>query len=130
MCPVLSRTGIAPRRGTWIRLLLCIPGAVVRGQCYVYRPRHPLIRKPCRNNSFVPQNFITLNETSQTDGDATVLALLGVVTLIVRYRGQSGGVIQCLRRDGGMHYLTLLGRYMISSCALHTSDICDPIEQL
>jgi hypothetical protein len=39
----------------------------------------------------------------------TVLALLGIVTLVIRYKGQDGRLIQVIRRDGGLHYLSLLG---------------------
>ena len=60
------------------------------------------------------------NDTSQTDrAGVTVLALLGVVTLITRYRGQGGGVVQVIRRDGGIHYLSLLGKHPISRSASH-----------
>jgi hypothetical protein len=34
---------------------------------------------------------------------------MGVITLAVRYRGQGGRLIQVLRRDGGVYYLSLLG---------------------
>ncbi|TEB28628.1 hypothetical protein FA13DRAFT_774572 [Coprinellus micaceus] len=38
----------------------------------------------------------------------TLLSLMGVITLAVRYRGQGGRLIQVLRRDGGVYYLSLL----------------------
>ena len=39
-----------------------------------------------------------------------MLALLGVVTLVVRYKGQGGRLVQTIRRDGGVHYLSLIGQ--------------------
>jgi hypothetical protein len=38
-----------------------------------------------------------------------VLALLGVATLVIRYNGQGGRLVQVIRRDGGRHYISLLG---------------------
>ena len=38
-----------------------------------------------------------------------VLALVGAVTLVYRYKGQNGRLVQIIRRDGGVHYLSLLG---------------------
>ncbi|TEB28625.1 hypothetical protein FA13DRAFT_774479 [Coprinellus micaceus] len=40
----------------------------------------------------------------------TLLALLGALTLAIRYRGQRGGLVNVICRDGGSHYLSLLGR--------------------
>jgi hypothetical protein len=39
----------------------------------------------------------------------TVLALLGIVTLVTRYKGQGNRLVQVIRRDGGLHYLLLIG---------------------
>ncbi|TEB28620.1 hypothetical protein FA13DRAFT_1815723 [Coprinellus micaceus] len=38
----------------------------------------------------------------------TFLAVLGVVTIVVRYKGQGGRLVQVISRDGGLHYLSLL----------------------
>lgn len=39
-----------------------------------------------------------------------VLLVLAIATLIVRYKGHSGGLIQVLRRDGGLYYVALAGQ--------------------
>ncbi|TEB21339.1 hypothetical protein FA13DRAFT_1799994 [Coprinellus micaceus] len=38
----------------------------------------------------------------------TVLALLGIFALVTRYRGHSGDLVKVIRRDSGLHYLSLL----------------------
>jgi hypothetical protein len=38
-----------------------------------------------------------------------VLALLGIVTLVARYKGQGSHLLQVIRRDGGIHFLSLVG---------------------
>ena len=35
--------------------------------------------------------------------------LLGVATFYVRYKGQGSPLIQVLRRDGGLYYMSMLG---------------------
>ena len=44
-----------------------------------------------------------------------VLALLGIVALVTRYRRRGNRLVQVVRRDGGLHYLTLLGKFHVSS---------------
>ncbi|TEB28590.1 hypothetical protein FA13DRAFT_1735433 [Coprinellus micaceus] len=44
-----------------------------------------------------------------------LLALLGVFALVVRYKGQGGRLVQVIRRDGGLHYLSLLVIRMASA---------------
>ncbi|TEB27475.1 hypothetical protein FA13DRAFT_1816390 [Coprinellus micaceus] len=58
----------------------------------------------------------------------TLLALLGIVTLVIRYKGQDGRLIQVIRRDGGLHYLSLLVIRMISAIILTQSVL--PLEEI
>ncbi|TEB28652.1 hypothetical protein FA13DRAFT_1735487 [Coprinellus micaceus] len=44
-----------------------------------------------------------------------ILALLGVATLFVRFKGHGGRLIQVLRRDGGIQYLSLLVIRLVSA---------------
>ncbi|TEB28638.1 hypothetical protein FA13DRAFT_775290 [Coprinellus micaceus] len=44
-----------------------------------------------------------------------LLMLVGAVTLIVRYKGSGGHLIQVIRRDGGVHYLSLLAIRMAAA---------------
>ncbi|TEB24805.1 hypothetical protein FA13DRAFT_1287540 [Coprinellus micaceus] len=39
----------------------------------------------------------------------SVLFLVGVTTFAVRYKGHGGGLVRVMLRDGGLHYLSLLG---------------------
>ncbi|TEB28613.1 hypothetical protein FA13DRAFT_1711638 [Coprinellus micaceus] len=38
----------------------------------------------------------------------TILVLLGIETLVARYKGQRAPLVQVIRRDGGIHYLSLI----------------------
>ncbi|TEB28597.1 hypothetical protein FA13DRAFT_1793778 [Coprinellus micaceus] len=38
----------------------------------------------------------------------TLLAVLAIVALVTRYKEQSGGLVKVIRRDSGLHYLSLL----------------------
>ncbi|TEB21346.1 hypothetical protein FA13DRAFT_1800006 [Coprinellus micaceus] len=44
-----------------------------------------------------------------------ILALLGIVTLVTRYRGKGGRLVQVIRRDGRIHYLSLLVIRVVSA---------------
>lgn len=35
--------------------------------------------------------------------------MLGVVTFVVRYKGQGSQLVRVIRRDAGLYYLSLLG---------------------
>ncbi|TEB29782.1 hypothetical protein FA13DRAFT_595242 [Coprinellus micaceus] len=54
-----------------------------------------------------------------------VLALLAAMTVIVRYKGQGGKIIHVIRRDGGLHYLSLLAirvAFTVSRTVMSVSD--------
>ena len=53
---------------------------------------------------------------------------MGVITLAVRYKGQSGRLIQVIRRDGGVYYLSLLGM-PCQSVTLDVLTICERAPQ-
>ncbi|TEB29604.1 hypothetical protein FA13DRAFT_1734384 [Coprinellus micaceus] len=55
----------------------------------------------------------------------TLLALLGVVAFVLRYRGQGGGLVRVITRDGGMHYLFQLA-LKLSSAILLTPKLVPP----
>ncbi|TEB28599.1 hypothetical protein FA13DRAFT_1793780 [Coprinellus micaceus] len=55
---------------------------------------------PC----YVPSAEGWIEKTIMT----AVLALLGVVTVVIRYRGQGGRLFRVISWDGGVHYLSLL----------------------
>ncbi|TEB28578.1 hypothetical protein FA13DRAFT_1815710 [Coprinellus micaceus] len=44
-----------------------------------------------------------------------ILALVGVATLRSRYKGTRGSLLRVIRRDGGIHYLSLLAGRLISA---------------
>ncbi|KAJ3545572.1 hypothetical protein NMY22_g2378 [Coprinellus aureogranulatus] len=70
---------------------------------------------PC----YVPANELWMQRTVAgigrdvrryvTFATTAVLLLLAAATLIVRYKGRSGRVVHVLRRDGGIHYVSLAG---------------------
>ncbi|TEB11406.1 hypothetical protein FA13DRAFT_1823768 [Coprinellus micaceus] len=43
------------------------------------------------------------------------LALLGIVTLVARYKGQGSHLLQVIRRDGGIHFLSLVAIRVVSA---------------
>ncbi|TEB28588.1 hypothetical protein FA13DRAFT_1735429 [Coprinellus micaceus] len=45
----------------------------------------------------------------------TLLAMLGIMTLVARYKGQGGVLVQVIRRDGGLNYLSLLVIRMVTA---------------
>lgn len=40
-----------------------------------------------------------------------MLNIIGVVTLVVRYKAQAGRLLQVVRRDGSIYYLSVLGSF-------------------
>jgi hypothetical protein len=70
-----------------------------------------------------------INKLTSLDMGPIVLAILGIATLIVRYKGTGSRLLQVIRRDGGVHYLSLLGGRTLnkrSHAKLNTLDNSDP----
>ncbi|TEB28585.1 hypothetical protein FA13DRAFT_1735423 [Coprinellus micaceus] len=55
-----------------------------------------------------------------------LLALLGVATLVIRYNGQGGRLVQVIRRDGGRHYISQLVIRLVSAIVQTPSVIQAP----
>lgn len=80
---------------------------------HVLWEEHPFISQP-RCYSPCVTSTSSVDKERQTNAFAVVLALLGVVTVIVRYRGQGGRLVRVISWDGGAHYMSLLGESDLS----------------
>lgn len=47
----------------------------------------------------------------------TVLLILAIITVTVRYKGHNGRLFEVIRRDGGLYYITLAGQPMSLACS-------------
>ena len=59
-----------------------------------------------------------------------MLNIIGVVTLVVRYKAQAGRLLQVVRRDGSIYYLTVLGSFSIFSVPTYYSFFADTAVRL
>lgn len=62
---------------------------------------------------FLPSEYKT-----ETQVPLSVLFIIAIATLIVRYRGSYGQLVPVLRRDGGLLYIALAGPCLLTSVTL------------
>jgi hypothetical protein len=104
-----SGPGHAFGRGARVPMLLPLNRSVGRRYNGAGWISHLWLYQLCNEHPCVSSLVLLCGDITNTIG--TVLAILGVTALIVRYKGQRGRLFQVIWRDGGLQYITLIGTY-------------------